>query len=268
MARTSLKNVMRLIDVANNSLQPEQSFLADLKRSIELTEIKNQRKPSQTYKPSSMQCIRNMYYQVTGQEPDNTHASYVSVGICNSGSDIHIRIQTAVAEMQKNGIDCEYINVADFVRTRNLDYLTIVKEPNFETKDFETKLYYKTLNISFLCDGIIKYNNHYYILELKTESSSKFWQRTDVDPKHYDQATAYSVAFNLNEVIFVYISRDTLDMKAFMFNVTDVMKQDLVGKIELCDDYVKKFTVPPKPFDISKTVCQYCAYQQTCRKAN
>jgi hypothetical protein len=70
MARNSLKGVCKLIDQANEKLSPEQSFLADLKRSIEMTADEERRKPSQTYKPSSMKCIRNMYYQRTGAEPD------------------------------------------------------------------------------------------------------------------------------------------------------------------------------------------------------
>ena len=69
-------------------------------------------------------------------------------------------------------MDCEYINVADFVRSRNLDYLEIKKEPNPDAGEYETKLYHKDLNISFLCDGIIRYKDHYYILELKVKTLS------------------------------------------------------------------------------------------------
>ena len=97
MARNSLKNVCRLIEQAKDKLSPEQSFLADLKRSIELEDEKHRKKPSQSYKPSSMNCIRNMYYQLSGAEPELGNSSYCLVGICNSGSDIHIRVQTAVA---------------------------------------------------------------------------------------------------------------------------------------------------------------------------
>ena len=160
MARNSLKNVMRLIDTAKAKLPPEQDFLNDLKRSIELDDEKGGGFPSKTYKPSGMNCIRQSYYQVMGVHPDKAHSSYVLVGICNSGSDIHERIQKAVSGMKENGMECEYIDVAEYVKQRNLDYLQVVKQ-----QGMETKLYHKTLNISFLCDGIIKYKNHYYILE-------------------------------------------------------------------------------------------------------
>ena len=261
MARSSLKNVCRLINTVKQEQTVEQSFLADLKRSIELSDQKHSRKPSQTYKPSGMQCIRNMYYQVTGREPDSSESSYCLVGICESGTDRHERIQNAVADMKNNGIDCEYIDVAEYVKSRGLDYLDIVsKQGN------ETKLYHKDLNISFLCDGIIRYKGHYYIIEFKTESIYKWQSRTEVNPDHYMQATAYSTALQLDDVLFVYINRDNTDMKCYLYNVTDEMKQGLVGKIEECDSYVKQLKVPPIPEDVSKKACQYCNYKQSCKR--
>ena len=261
MARNSLKNVMRLIDTAKETLPPEQDFLNDLKRSIEITADKPGKLPSRTYKPSGMNCIRASYYQVSGYIPDESSSSYSLVGICNSGTDIHVRIQTAVEQMKDNGMDCEYVNVAEFVKNRKLDYLHIVSQ-----NGMETKLYHEKYNMSFMCDGIIKYKGHYYILELKTEGSFKFNNRKDVDPSHYQQGTAYSLAFGLNEVIFVYINRDFLDMKSFMFNVTDEMKQDLIGYIEECDGYVERKIAPPKPESVTKKTCGYCGYKTQCRK--
>ena len=262
MPRNSLKNVCRLIESVKAELPPEQDFLNDLKRSIELTDSKNRRKPSQTYKPSGMNCIRQSYYQIIGKEPDVDSASFNLVGICESGTDRHVRIQNAVEQMKDNGMDCEYIDVAQYVKQRGLDkYLDIVsKQGN------ETKLYHKTFNISFLCDGIIKYHGHYYIIEFKTEGSSKFFQRKGVDESHYNQAITYSMALGIDKVLFVYISRDTLDMKSYMFEVTDEMKHNIVAYIEECDNYIKQLKVPPKPEDVAKKTCSYCSYKSYCRQ--
>lgn len=261
MTRQSLKSVCRLIDAAKETLPVEQEFLNDLRRSVELTEEKNSRKPSQTYKPSGMNCIRQSYYQVTGVEPDKGTSNYNGIAICETGTDRHVRIQDAVDGMKKNGMDCEYVDVAKFVKSRKLDkYLEIRSQVGNETK-----LYHKTLNISFMCDGIIKYHNHYYIIEFKTEGSSKFFSRKGVDPSHYNQAICYSLALNLPEVLFVYISRDTLDMKAYIYNVTDDMKNNIVGYIEECDGYIKRKITPPKP-ECEKKTCMYCSYASQCRK--
>lgn len=263
MARSSLKNVMRLIDIANDALPIEQQFLNDLKNSIEKAAMQNSRKPSQTYKPSGMNCSRQMVYQVLGIDPDSSgKSSYQLEGICESGTDRHVRIQEAIQNIPNIlNVDCEYINVADFVQQRGLTDLEIVGQSGMETK-----LYHKKLNMSFMCDGIIKYKSKYYIFEFKTEMSNKFFKRTDVDPSHYNQATAYSIAFGINNVLFVYENRDTLDKKAFIRNVTADMKSELIGKIEYCDEYVKKLKAPPRPTDVTKKACSYCAYKEQCER--
>lgn len=259
MARNSLKNVMRMIESVKENLEPENDFLHDLERTIELDAESSDYIPSRTYKPSGMNCMRASFYQITGVKLDDEPRSYVGVSICNSGTDIHERIQGYVTKMKDFGMDCEYVNVADFVKQRNLDYLDIKGQ-----QGMETKLYHKDLNMSFLCDGIIKYKGKYYILELKTETTNKFWNRQDIDKGHYNQATAYSIALGLDNVLFVYINRDCLQMKSFMLNVTDEMKQNLIGYIEECDEYINKLKVPPK--QDNKKVCQYCGYKTQCGK--
>lgn len=264
MARRSLKGIFNMLDAINEELPVEQLFVNDLKRSIELTDEKSWVPGSKSYKPSGMNCMRQSYYVITGAETDPGESNSVSVGICESGTDRHERIQNAVLHMKDNGFDCEYVNVADFVRQRNLDYLSIVKEPNFEAGEYETKLYHNTLNISFLCDGIVKYHNHYYILEIKTETSSKFFQRKGVDPSHYHQATAYSLAFGIDEVMFLYECRDNCDKKCFLFEVTERMRKDLVSYINTCDKYISRNEIPPKPEDVAKKTCSYCSYKTRC----
>ena len=268
MARNSLKNVFRLLEQAQTDVPIEQQFLSDLERSIEMQAVKTARAPSQTDKPSSMNCIRAMYFQVMGAEQDEPEPQYTMVGICNSGSDIHQRIQQAVIDMKSNGMDCEYINVAEYVKQRNLEHLDIVKEPDFENGDYETKLFDKSRNISFLCDGIIRYKSKYYILELKTESTSKFMDRKGVDPKHYMQGTAYSTVLGVNEVVFVYINRDVLSMKSFLFVPTDEQRADFEGKIMTCDTYISQNQVPPMPDNAGPKLCNYCLYKSVCKMSS
>lgn len=261
MARNSLKAVLKAIEKANTNVPVEKSFLSDLKRSIELEDMKNFRKPSQSYKPSGMNCIRSMYYQVIGVDvvPDS---NYIMVGICESGTDRHERIQNAISKMKDNGFDCEYIDVAEYVKSRGLDnYLDIV-----EKCGNETKLYDRNRNISFLCDGIIKYQGIYYIVEFKTESSIKWRDRKGVDPKHYNQARTYSLELGIDDVIFVYINRDIVDYKAFMYSVTQEERDGVVNLISLCQTYVDTTEVPPVPDEISPKICAYCGYKSLCEK--
>ena len=127
MARNSLKSVMRLIDVANNELPIEKQFLNDLTNSIEKAVIQDSRIPSQTYKPSGMNCERAMVYGILGIEPDKSSTTYQLEGICESGTDRHIRIQQAIENMSKvlPNVDCEYIDVAEFIKRRNIPDLEV-----------------------------------------------------------------------------------------------------------------------------------------------
>ena len=261
MARNSLKNVTKLIARANTVVPVEQQFLDDLKRSIELDDMKNARKPSQTYKPSGMNCIRSMYYQVIGVDVE-ADSNYVMVGICEAGTDRHERIQNAISKMKDYGFDCEYIDVAEYVKSRGLDeYLDIVDKCGNETK-----LYDRNRNISFLCDGIIKYQGKYYIVEFKTESSFKWRDRKEVDPKHYNQARTYSLELQLDDVIFVYINRDIVDMKSYMYHVKQSERDAIIELLERCQQYVDSKQLPPKPEDANTKKCAYCNYKNLCDK--
>lgn len=262
MGKQALKSIHALIKMAVKETPIEQQFLQDLKASIEKMDACNSRPPSKSYKPSSMACIRNMYFQVTGAERDEERSNYCLVGICESGTDRHERIQRAVSQMQAIGIDCEYVDVAQFVQERELNYLQVRGKSGFETK-----LYYPELNISFLCDGIIKYKGKYYILEIKTESIYKWQSREFVADDHLNQATTYSICLGLDDVLFLYENRDNCDKKAYILHVTEDMKAELLKKVEECDTHVSNLIPPPKPADVPKKACAYCSYKTVCKKA-
>ena len=260
MPRNSLKNVAKLIARANTTVPIEQQFLDDLKRSIELDDMKNARKPSATYSPSGMGCIRAMYYKRIGVDVPLGN-SYSMIGICESGTDRHERIQNAISRMKDNGFDCEYIDVGEYVKSRNLDHLEIVDKCGNETK-----LYDKVRNVSFLCDGIIKYQGKYYIVEFKTEASFKWKDRKGVDPKHHNQAITYSMELQLDNVLFIYINRDICDYKAYMFEVTEHDRQLVRDLIDVCEVFVIHKELPPKPENVTEKICAYCAYKDLCRR--
>jgi len=262
MAKVSrLKNIHKLIEAAVETLPPNESFLRELTATIERGQ--DDYIPSKTYKPSSMKCIRNMYFQVTGEKPDPSTASSELIGMGEIGSFRHEILQGYISKMYKKGFDCKYIDVAEYIKIRNLDYLEIRGK-----QGFETKLYNKALNISFLCDGILLYNKQYYILEIKTESMYKWQGRRFIAEEHIPQATAYSVSLGIDKVLFLYENRDLCGKKAYILNITEEMKYDnVISVIETCDEYVKKLVVPPKPENLNRKTCEYCGYITACRRA-
>ena len=53
-------------------------------------------------------------------------------------------------------------------------------------------------------------------------------------------------------------------MKAFLFTPDDDMKNNVIGMITTCDDYVSTRTLPPKPDNIERLSCTYCMYKSLC----
>ncbi len=261
-SRKSLSHIISTIEKAKSDLPIEAIFLNQLEASIEKTEADGARPPSKTYKPSGMNCMRACFYTILGFPCTLDSKSSSLAGICESGTDRHIRIQMALEAMKKNGYDLEYIDVETYINNHGLaDRLQVVSK-----EGMETKLYMPELNMSFMTDGIIKFQGKYYIFEFKTEIPNKFYKRTGVDPAHYTQGVAYSCAFDIPEVIFLYENRATCEHKSYRFEVNEAMKQDRIYDfISDCNSYIENKTVPPLPIDadiIKK--CKYCSYKALC----
>lgn len=217
-------------------------------------------KPSRTYKPSSLHCIRQMYYQIVGADLDKQASKTGDFyGICECGTDRHKRIQDVICHMREYGVDCDYVDVEDYVKKNNLNVKVLKKT------DYETKLFDEKRNIVFLCDGIIKYKGKYYVLEIKTESSYKWMSREYVDVFHKNQAFTYSLELGIDEVMFLYENRDICTKKSYILHVSQEDRDYIVTRINKCNEYVEQNIVPPKEEDLNKKTCQYCDYKTICR---
>lgn len=273
----SLKNLAKLVNQATKELTVEQQFLQDLNSTIVKLDAADNRPGSKTYKPSMLGgCSREIFFLVEGFEEDvqsinPDDASFI--GICESGTDRHERIQKAVAEMLRMGKDWEWIDVAE--------YLEAWPQPGTYVKNkqgMETKLGNKIFNMSFLCDGIVRHRKtgKYYVLEIKTEASFKWNGRVEPVDKHKYQATAYSVTLGIDDVLFIYENRDFCSKKSFHYHVTEEDKMTrVIGKIETIENYratykedkeagtLKHESIPPK--STVKSDCNYCDYKKVCK---
>ena len=237
-------------------------------------------KPSIYYKPSSLVCLRQMYFTRKGIDPEEEYKTASGIGILESGTDRHDRIQHVLDAMKNLGMEFEYIDVETYVKEHNLADIEII-----EKKGMETKCFNKRYNMSFLTDGIIKYipENKYFIFEFKTEISQKFQTREHEEVIHQSQAACYALNFGIPDTLFVYEDRNFCNHKAFHYHVTeDDKKFKVTDKIEKVEQYLKEDKVPPKITnkDIdpnyvggqdrvtgpSAKICQYCKFKEHCNK--
>lgn len=259
MAKMSIQNLIGTVEKARKPIAVEKDFVKDFEYAITENAKNDTHIPSRTFKPSSLGgCVRNLYFQLTGVQPKNSDASSMLVGICESGTDRHIRIQTHIIDMKNHGIDCEYIDIETFVKSRGLTDIEIVAKDGIETK-----CYNKKYNISFLTDGIIRYKGQYYILEIKTETDNKYWDHKDVRPEHVAQGVTYKISFGINQVLYLYENRSTTAHKAYVLDITEDMAKDIIVKMNFVNSCVENVVVPDKPIDAK---CSYCGYKEECAK--
>lgn len=242
--------------------EPSQSvadnFLIGLEKSIVVNSKPTKDVKSIYYKPSSLNCLRMMFYYRNSTKIDGVDRTASSIGILHSGEDRHLRIQNAITKMKGNGFDCEWVDVETYIKDNNLTNLEVVSK-----KEYETTVHNKELDLLFLCDGIVKIGGQYYIVEIKTESANSFYNRMAVAEEHKHQAACYSISFKINRVIFVYENRDLCLKKAFLFTVSQALKNEVIGMIERCNEYVSKKELPVK---IVCKSCNYCDYKKKCDK--
>ena len=252
-----------------------KAFLTDVMSAIEVLDRKGRRMPSRTYKPSSMVCMRQMYYMVTGEKPDESRTDYASVGMADTGTRRHVAIQEAISAMAELGYDWKYLDVEEYLREKwahgkCLDVQVVGK------RGVETQLRHKTLNISFMCDGIVRHisSGEDFLFEFKNQISFKYGHddkqpgavaKSHVDDAHEDQVCTYCMALDLNRALVLYENRDNCNLECpEVFEVTDEMKQARVDKILECDSYVERQIPPPMHHD--KKPCRWCQYQTACKK--
>lgn len=253
----SRKVLLSLIKDKVETLPVEQSFLVDLKATV--SACNPPRRRSKSFKPSSLNCARQVYFDKIEAPMDSKLTDYSDARISETGTNSHENIQNYVSQMIKYGKDCEFVDVETYVKEHKLDYLEIKSK-----KQFETKLYDTRYDLSFLCDGIIKYKGKYYILEIKTETDNKGIYRDSADPHHTNQSVAYSLALGINDIMWLYEERNFCVPKTFHTVVTQEQRAKLLMFFETVEQAVKDMK-PPVKCNSAKT-CNFCMYKQECRK--
>lgn len=261
---------------ASAKAQPlNKAFLTDVMSAIEVLDSKGRRMSSKCYKPSSMVCMRQMYYMVTGEKADDSRTDYASIGMADTGTRRHVAIQEAISAMAELGYEWRYLDVEEYVRNKQsmgkcLDIQILGK------RGVETKLYHKTLNISFMCDGIIRHipSQEDFLFEFKNQISFKYGHddkepgavsKSHIDTQHEDQVCTYCMALDLDRALVLYENRDNCNLECpEVFEVTAEMKQARVDKILECDSYVERQIPPPMHPDTKP--CRWCSYKTACKK--
>lgn len=256
MGLASLIKVAQGKNASNVSF--EDSFLKEYEEAVRKKELEERQvAPSDYIRPSSMYgCERMIFFQRIHSGSLNGEQSDVPlIEICQSGTDRHLDIQHIVERME--GVEC-------------LDLEEIVKEANqrgiktefvgWNEDHTEARCKNDELSIFFQPDGVIRFMGKEVILEVKTESTYQFSNRYEPKEDHKWQATSYGMGLGIDYVLFLYEDRNFCKKKAYLWKITEEMKERVRAKIRTVNTAVKTGIPPAK--DDSK--CTYCKYKNEC----
>ena len=104
----------RLLNLINNNqpqLPANKKFLADVMSCIERMEQEGRRKGSNYYKPSSLHCMRNMYFTRTKAPQDPETVEYNSTGMADTGTARHEALQNALLNFHTTIYFFSFLNI-------------------------------------------------------------------------------------------------------------------------------------------------------------
>lgn len=188
--------------------------------------IKNERdhKPSKTFAPSALRCERKSWFRLRGVEPDK-------VRIADRTLDFTAKVGTALHEVLQGYISQNlgdsWLNVAEHLST-----IYPLHEFTCNSNGFETQVQLDHPPIKFACDGLIRWKDQLYLLEIKSSEFSSFQDLTDPKPQHISQVEAYCTLLHVNHVLFIYIDRQYGSLKCFEHTVNQYNMDDLSEMFE------------------------------------
>ena len=236
-------------------------FLDKLESHIDEDILAENSKPSsKTFAPSSFRCSRAMWFRLRGTQPDQPNkADRVLKFKADMGTACHRVLQKYISEYMRDN----WISLSEYLSNNPIPYKYNLREEGYETLVEVTEPY----PIRFACDGILKFNETYSLLEIKSSESDSFHDLTDPKPHHIDQVKCYCTILGLSRVLFLYIDRTYGDLKCYDIKVSDSDKQDVLEKFKSIT-WAAEYNIAPDPLPKGDSWCtpSFCPYYKKCKE--
>ena len=204
---------------------------------------------SRAISPSGLNCQVACAWKLQGRPVPPEKESFQSRGFADNGEDRHKRIQEFLSQTEY------WVDIEAYIAENKLP-LQVVRHDGFEVL-----LWSEEYQCRFKCDGMLKIEGQYYILEIKTERQQANTYRTGPDEKHQKQGKTYTLLLGTDKILWVYEGRDFLEQKPFVQVVSKAEKKEMA-------DYLKKIIAnrdTPENLERNLKACGYCQYKAYCK---
>lgn len=197
--------------------------------------------PKERHWPSdAAKCLRALVYQWRGEQPRTREGRFFFI---LSDGEAHHKLITQ--QLEEAGVQ-----------------VTMKEAPLRDPK----------LNISGKLDALIKFNDKYYVLEIKSINRYGFDEIIRDGPKedHVIQLQLYlHFVQNLFKIdaksgILLYKNKDTSSFYDFQVDYNEMVVRDFFEKLKIVEENIAKGTLPDRPYERTDWHCQYCDYKETC----
>ena len=216
-----------------------------------------------TFAPSQMRCDRISWFRLRGTQPDvvkNPDATLFFTA--QIGTACHEAIQKRL----KENLGCNWITVSDWI-AQNPDYFAdsklTVSEKGYESLIEMTEPF----PVRFACDGIIRFQDKVYLLEIKTAESASLADLVEPKTKHLDQIKCYASLLHIPNVLFLYQDRVYGNMKCFEVKVDEFEQKKTRDRMQRVMDLVEA-NIAPDGLPVGDPDCNpsMCPYSRKCKE--
>lgn len=212
---------------------------------------------SRTFAPSSLRCERKQWFRIRGVQPDVlSNPDPILEFKASVGTARHVAIQSVLKQYLKD----DWISVSDYLKDNPITYEYKLQE---NEDGLETRVEILDPPIRFACDGIIRWKDRLYLLEIKTADYSSWQDLTDPKDIHIDQVRCYATLLGLSGVIFMYEDRQYGGMKCYEVHF-DESDFDMVKKTIQHIQFMAECNLAPDRLNRSDYMCSNCEYRQKC----
>lgn len=227
-----------------------------------LKEMRSVHIPSKTIAASSFRCNRISWFRLRGAIPDNLKTPDVALNFtADMGTAMHERLQSQLQMM----LQSDWLDVGEYIRSRS--DITSKYDISTAYTRYETKIRITDPPISFSCDGIIKYGDNTYLLEIKSADFASWSNLTEPKSEHVDQVKFYATFLGLEHVFMIYQDRAYGDLKCYELRISDIDTSEVLDRIAYVQDCVSK-SIAPEALPSGDKWCSenYCNYYHKCKE--
>lgn len=212
---------------------------------------------SRTFAPSALRCGRKQWFRLRGTQPDLLELPDLALDFKASiGTARHKEIQSIL----KSKLQDDWISVRDYLLSIEFPYSYTLEESGLETK-----VRIDSPPISFACDGIVRFREKIYLLEIKTSEYNSWQKLGSAKDIHLDQIKCYCALLDIQDVLVVYEERLNGEWRCFEYHFNDFDLKPILDKLTYVQDMVK-MNIAPDALPTGDYMCTNCEYKLKCNE--